>query len=63
MDQGVNGMLGIDAERRAEGRPAWTFAASGGPLPQPMRADAPTAEACLAQALTRLSKLGVTVPF
>ncbi|MFF3251150.1 hypothetical protein ACFYWP_09075 [Actinacidiphila glaucinigra] len=38
-EQDVNAMLRVDAERLAEERPAWTFAASGGPLSTGMRAD------------------------
>lgn len=29
-EQGVSAMIRVDAERPAEGRPAWTFAAGGG---------------------------------
>ncbi|GAA4234737.1 hypothetical protein GCM10022254_40330 [Actinomadura meridiana] len=62
-DRGVNAMLRVDAERRAEGRPAWTFAESGGPLKEAMRADAATAGACLSLAVARLRELGLDVPF
>ncbi|WP_214317578.1 hypothetical protein [Nonomuraea sediminis] len=62
-EQGVNAMLRVDAERLAEGRPAWTFAASGGPLVSGMRADGPSAEVCLLLAVARLRDLGVDVPF
>jgi hypothetical protein len=62
-EQGVNAMLRVDAERLAEGRPAWTFAASGGPLETGMRADGASAELCLSMAIARLRKLGVDVPY
>ncbi|GAA2016572.1 hypothetical protein GCM10009839_10250 [Catenulispora yoronensis] len=62
-EQGIGAMLRVDALRLAEGRPHWTFAASGGPLQAGMRADAPTAAACLSQAITTLRDLGVNVPF
>jgi len=61
-EQGVNAMLRVDAERLAEGRPAWTFAASGGPLTTGMRADGASAERCLSLAVARLRELGVDVP-
>lgn len=31
-EQGVGAMIQVDAERMRDGQPAWTFAASGGPL-------------------------------
>lgn len=62
-EQGLNAMLRVDAERLAEGRPAWTFAASGGLLRTGMRADGPSAAACLSLAVGRLHELGVDVPF
>jgi hypothetical protein len=61
-EQGVDASLRVDAVRRAEGRPAWTFAASGGPLTTGMRADAATAGQCLTRAVVRLAELGVDVP-
>ena len=61
--QGVNPMLRVDAERRAEGRPAWTFVASGGPLEETVRADGANVEQCLSLAIARLRELGVDVPF
>ncbi|MEU6745128.1 hypothetical protein ABZ914_02755 [Spirillospora sp. NPDC046719] len=61
-EQGVNALLRVDAERLAEGRPAWTFAASGGPLPHGLRADGSTADQCLSRALTELHTAGITVP-
>ncbi|MFG1621713.1 hypothetical protein [Kribbella sp. NPDC049227] len=61
-EQGVNAMLRVDAERLAEGRPSWTFVASGGPLEVGMRADGASAELCLSLAVTRLRELGVDVP-
>lgn len=59
---GIDALLRIDAERFAARRPAWTFAASGGPLTVGIRADGATAGECLAQALARLRELGVDVP-
>jgi hypothetical protein len=61
-EQGVNALLRVDAERLAEGRPAWTFAASGGPLPHGLRADGSTADQCLSRALAELHTAGITVP-
>ena len=61
-EQGVDAMLRIDAERLAERRPAWTFAASNGPLAIGMRADGATAGECLTRAVARLRELGVDVP-
>lgn len=62
-ERGVNALLRIDAERLSERRPAWTFAASGGPLNTPMRADGPTIDACLTQAAARLREQGLAVPW
>ncbi|MFD0634446.1 hypothetical protein ACFQ9X_25770 [Catenulispora yoronensis] len=39
-EQGIGAMLRVDALRLAEGRPHWTFAASGGP-PKPACAPTP----------------------
>jgi hypothetical protein len=61
-EQGIDAMLRVDAARVCEGRPAWTFAAGGGPLPHGLRADGPTAARCLDLALLRLREAGVTVP-
>ena len=61
--QGIGAMLRVDAERMAEGRPHWTFAAGGGPLEMGMRADGSSAAACLALAVGRLRELGVDVAF
>lgn len=55
-------MLRVDAERLAERRPPWTFAASGGPLSVGMRADGATVGECLSRAVARLRELGVDVP-
>ncbi|MFF1378772.1 hypothetical protein [Streptomyces sp. NPDC058308] len=38
-EQGAGAMIRVDAERMRDGQPAWTFAASGGPLDGGMRAD------------------------
>ncbi|ACZ86197.1 hypothetical protein Sros_3255 [Streptosporangium roseum DSM 43021] len=62
-EQGVNAMLRVDAERLAEGRPPWTFAASGGPLEAGMRADGASAALCLSSAVARLRELGIVVPY
>ncbi|GAB7029245.1 hypothetical protein AB0G35_12465 [Streptomyces sp. NPDC021749] len=61
-EQGIGAMIRVDAERLREGRPAWTFAAGGGPLP-PMRADGASAAECMGRALSRMREAGVTVPF
>jgi hypothetical protein len=61
-EQGVDAMLRVDALRLSERRPAWTFAASGGPLSVGMRADGATAGQCLSQAVAQLRELGVDVP-
>ena len=53
-------MLRVDAERSAS-QPGWTFAASGGPLDQSMRADGRTAAECLSFAVARLRELGIDV--
>ncbi|MEU4675254.1 hypothetical protein AB0F91_46805 [Amycolatopsis sp. NPDC023774] len=62
-EQGVNAMLRVDAERLTEGRPSWTFVASGGLLSTGMRADGSSAEVCLSLAVARLRELGVDVPY
>lgn len=62
-EEGINAMLRVDAERLAEGRPSWTFAASGGPLETTLRTDGATAEQCLSLAVAWLRQLGVVVPY
>ncbi|MFI0451213.1 hypothetical protein [Actinomadura sp. 6N118] len=62
-EQGVNAMIRVDPERLAEGRPAWTFAANGGPLRHGMRADGASAAECLSRALASLRDAGVVVPY
>jgi hypothetical protein len=62
-EQGVHALLRVDAERFAERRPAWTFAASGGPLSSGIRADGATAGECLSRAIARLRELGMDVPY
>ncbi|WP_380281526.1 hypothetical protein [Kitasatospora purpeofusca] len=62
-EQGVNAMIRVDAERVRDRRPPWTFAASGGPLSQPFRADGASAEQCMGRALIQLRDAGVIVPF
>ncbi|MEU4423319.1 hypothetical protein AB0F81_22050 [Actinoplanes sp. NPDC024001] len=61
-EQGVDAMIRVDAERQAEGKPAWTFAASGGPLEWGMRADGRDARECMSRAVVKLRELGVQVP-
>lgn len=62
-EQGIDAMIRVDAERVREGRPPWTFAASGGPLTQAFRADGRTAGECMGLALRLLCEAGVVVPF
>ncbi|RKT09642.1 hypothetical protein BX285_6742 [Streptomyces sp. 1114.5] len=61
--QGVNAMVRIDAERVADNAPAWTFAASGGPLEHGLRADGRTVQQCMSTALSQLREAGLSVPF
>ncbi|MFJ7016206.1 hypothetical protein [Streptomyces albogriseolus] len=60
-EQGVNAMIRVDAER--VDAPAWTFAASGGPLEHGMRTDGSTVQQCMSAALARLREAGLSVPF
>ncbi|GAA2619949.1 hypothetical protein SMC26_26540 [Actinomadura fulvescens] len=60
---GVNAMIRVDPERLAEGKPAWTFVASGGPLKATTRVDADTANECFARALAYLREAGLVVPW
>ncbi|MER6124744.1 hypothetical protein ABT173_19275 [Streptomyces sp. NPDC001795] len=62
-EQGVGAMIRVDAERVRDGRPAWTFAAHGGPLAEGMRADGVSAAECMGRALIRLREAGLPVPF
>ncbi len=62
-EQGVDAMIRVDAERMHDGQPAWTFAASGGPLDGGMRADGALVAECMGRALLRLRESGLTVPF
>ncbi|MFE3121680.1 hypothetical protein [Streptomyces niveus] len=62
-EQGVGAMIRVDAERMRDGQPAWTFAASGGPLDGGMRADGASAAECVGRALLRLREAGLAVPF
>ncbi|MEU9305726.1 hypothetical protein [Streptomyces sp. NPDC048269] len=62
-EQGVNAMIRMDAERLADNAPAWTFAASGGPLEHGMRADGRTVQQCMSVALAQLRDAGLSVPF
>jgi hypothetical protein len=62
-EQGVSAMIRVDAERAAASKPAWTFAASGGPLEQGLRADGSTAQRCMSAALSSLREAGLAVPF
>ncbi|MEU0247110.1 hypothetical protein ABZ192_22820 [Streptomyces sp. NPDC006235] len=56
-------MIRVDAERVREGRPAWTFAAGGGPLSEGLRADGATVAECMGRALLKLREAGLDVPF
>ncbi|MEU7581019.1 hypothetical protein AB0B50_25840 [Streptomyces sp. NPDC041068] len=62
-EQGVGAMIRVDAERMQEGRPAWTFAAGGGPLAHGIRADGASVEQCMGRALLTLREHGLVVPF
>ncbi len=62
-EQGVGAMIRVDAERLRAGRPAWTFAAGGGPLSGGMRADGASAAECMSRALVQLREAGLAVPF
>ncbi|MEU9211816.1 hypothetical protein AB0D27_28760 [Streptomyces sp. NPDC048415] len=62
-EQGVGAMIRVDAERMREGRPAWTFAAQGGPFPEGMRADGASVAECMGRALLRPREAGLVVPF
>lgn len=62
-EQGVGAMVRVDAERMRDGQPAWTFAASGGPLDGGIRADGASAAECMGRALLRLREAGLAVPF
>ncbi|MFF4219417.1 hypothetical protein [Streptomyces nondiastaticus] len=62
-EQGVGAMIRVDAERMREGRPTWTFAASGGPFSDGMRADGASATECMGRALLKLREAGLAVPF
>jgi hypothetical protein len=62
-EQGVGAMIRLDAERLREGRPAWTFAAGGGPLSEGMRADGASVAECMGRALLELREAGLAVPF
>ncbi|MFC6881879.1 MULTISPECIES: hypothetical protein [Actinomadura] len=62
-EQGINAFIRVDPERLAENRPAWTFAASGGPLSCGLRADGRTAGECLSRALLSLRARGIVVPY
>ncbi|WP_225102824.1 hypothetical protein [Streptomyces sp. CoH27] len=62
-EQEVGAMIRVDAERMRDGQPAWTFAASGGPLDGAMRADGASVAECMGMALLRLREAGLAVPF
>lgn len=62
-EQGINALLKVDPVRLAEdGRP-WTFIASGGPVPDFVRAEAATPELCVSMVVARLREVGVDVPY
>ncbi|MFI9080803.1 hypothetical protein ACIGW8_30765 [Streptomyces sioyaensis] len=62
-EQGVGAFIRVDAEHMRDGQPAWTFAASGGPLAGGMRADGVSVAECMGRALIQLREAGLTVPF
>ncbi|MET9680639.1 hypothetical protein [Streptomyces coeruleorubidus] len=62
-EQGVGAMIRVDAERMRDGQPAWTFAASGGPLDGGMRAEGASAAECMGRAVLGLREAGLVVPF
>ena len=62
-EQGINALIRVDPERLAESQPAWTFAASGGPLSTGLRADGRSADECLSEAMVSLREAGVVVPY
>ncbi|MEW1648883.1 hypothetical protein [Streptomyces sp. NPDC091219] len=62
-EQGVGAMIRVDAERMRDHQPAWTFAASGGPIDGGMRADGASAAECMGRALLALREVGLVVPF
>ncbi|MEV4999362.1 hypothetical protein [Streptomyces niveus] len=62
-EQGVGAMIRVDAERMRDGQPAWTFAASGGPLDVGVRADGASSAECMGRALLGLREAGLVVPF
>lgn len=62
-EQGVGAMIRVDAERLRDGRPAWTFAASGGPLNDVVRADGASVAECMGRAVLGVRKAGLNVPF
>ncbi|GGU87011.1 hypothetical protein GCM10010211_61410 [Streptomyces albospinus] len=54
-------MIRVEAERMRDGLPAWTFATSGGPLRDGMRADGASVAECMGRALLRLRDAGLRV--
>ncbi|MFI0259238.1 hypothetical protein ACH4OW_09405 [Streptomyces sp. NPDC017056] len=62
-EQGIDAMIRVDTLRMSEGRPAWTFLASNGPVEGGLRADGASAAECMDWALVRLREIGVEVPF
>jgi hypothetical protein len=63
-ERGITALVKADAERMAEGRPPWTFVASGAALgEQLVRTDAATLAACLDHVLPRLAEHGIAVPY
>ncbi|WP_330236998.1 hypothetical protein [Streptomyces sp. NBC_00566] len=62
-EQGVDALIRVDAERMRDGEPAWTFAASGGPLDGGVRADGASVAECMGKALLRLREAGLAVTF
>lgn len=62
-EQGVGAFIRVDADRMRDGQPAWTFAASGGPLAGGTRADGASVAECMGRALIQLREAGLAVPF
>ncbi|MEV6553724.1 hypothetical protein AB0M57_34235 [Streptomyces sp. NPDC051597] len=58
-EQGIHALLKVDPERE---RRQWTFAATGGPLSDPVRIDGSSVNDCIGKALVLLSEQGVEVP-
>ena len=60
-EQGVGAKIQVNAERMCGGPPAWTFAASGGPLDVAMRAGGASVAECGGRALRGLREARLVV--